>query len=120
MINNQDPTELKRIVQERIVQLITKSLNSGHMTPERAKEIARLILEKMPEDVSFEELISVIPRLDDHFHELSQVIVPVMLDYEKRMREEINKKIDEHLSQKNFDEVLRLAREAIEKESQLS
>ena len=120
MINNQNPVEIKRIIQEKIVELITKRLSSGQMTPERAKEIAGMILDKMPDNISYDDLISILPKLDDHFDELSQIIVPVMLDYEKRMREEINIKIDEHLNMKNFDEVLRLAREAIEKEKQLS
>jgi hypothetical protein len=120
MINNQDPVEIKRIIQEKIVELITQKLSSGEMTQERAKEIAGMILEKMPDNISYDDLISILPKLDDHFDELAQIIVPVMLDYEKRMREEINTKIDEHLNMKNFDEVLKLAREAIEKEKQLS
>jgi|CXWK01.1.fsa_nt_gi hypothetical protein len=120
MINNQDPAEINKIIQEKIVELITKRLSSGQMTQERAKEIAGMILDKMPNNISSDDLYSVLPKLDDHFDELSQIIVPVMLDYERRLREEINLKIDEHLRQKNFDEVLRLAREAIEKEKQLS
>lgn len=120
MNDTQNPEELKKEVQARIVDLITRKLEAGQMSADRAREIAKMILDRMSGNISFEELIKLIPKLDDQFQELSQVIVPIMVDYEKRMREEINTKIDSHLKQKNFDEVLRIAKEAIEHESQLT
>lgn len=120
MTDQINPVDLKSEIQSKIVELITKKLETGQMTPDRAKEIARMILDKLSGDYTFEELIQIIPKLDDHFEELGQVIVPVMVDYEKRMREEINTKINDHLQQKNFDEVLRLAKHAITLESQLT
>jgi hypothetical protein len=120
MTDNTNPEELKSEIQSQVVDLITKKLESGQMTTERAKEIAKLILDKLSGEYTFEELIKIIPKLDDHFEELGQVIVPVMVDYEKRFREEVNLKIDNHLQQKNFDEVLRLAKDAITTESQLT
>ncbi len=120
MIDNTNPDELKSEVQAKIVELITKKLETGQMSPDRAKEIAKMILDKLSGSYTFEELIQILPKLDDHFEELGQVIVPVMVDYEKKFREEINSKIDNHLQQKNFDEVLRLAKDAIAKESQLT
>lgn len=120
MTDNTNPEELKSELQSQIVDLITKKLESGQMTPERAKEIAKMILDKLSGQYSFEELIKIIPKLDDQFEELGQVIVPLMVDYERKFREEINSKIDSHLQQKNFDEVLRLAKHAITTESQLT
>ncbi len=120
MTDTQDPVEIKNTIQSKIVDLITAKLESGHMTQERAKEIAQMILDKLSGELSLEELFRIIPKLDDQFEELGAVIVPVMMDYEKKMREEINTKIDTHLQQKNFDEVLRLAKQAIEHESQLT
>ncbi len=120
MIDSQNPEDIKNTIQARIVELITAKLESGQMTPERAKEIAQMILDKLSGNLPFEDLVKIIPKLDDQFEELGAVIVPVMIDYEKKMREEINSKIDNHLQQKNFDEVLRLAKEAIELESQLT
>lgn len=120
MTDKTNPDDLKSEIQSKIVDLITKKLESGQMSPERAKEIAKMILDKLSGSYTFEELIKIIPKLDDQFEELGQVIVPVMVDYEKRMREEINTKINDHLQQKNFDEVLRIAKDAITMESQLT
>lgn len=120
MTDTQNPEVVKNAIQSQIVELITAKLESGQMTPERAKEIAQMILEKLSGEMSFEDLVKIVPKLDDHFEELGAVIVPVMVDYEKKMREEINAKIDNHLQQKNFDEVLRIAKQAIELESQLT
>lgn len=116
----QNTSEKKKEVQAQIVALITKKLETGEMTPDRAKEIASMILEKMPEDMSDEQLLEIIPKLDDHFNELAQVVVPIMLDYEAQMRMEVNRQIDEHLKQKDFDSVLQITKQAIEKEKQLT
>lgn len=120
MNDNNNADALKNAIQTQIVELITRKLEAGLMTAERAKEIAKMILDQMSGEYSYEELIKLIPKLDDHFEELGQVIVPVMVDYEKKLREEINSKIESHLKEKNFDEVLRLAKEAIALESQLT
>lgn len=120
MNDHKSPEEIKNLVQAQIVDLITRKLQSGQMSSERAKEIAQLILDKLSGQLTTDELIQIIPKLDDQFEELGQVIVPVMVEYEKSFREQINQKIDSHLQEKNFDEVLRLAKEAIKKESQLT
>jgi L-lactate utilization protein LutC len=120
MNDNKSPEEIKNHIQAQIVDLITRKLQSGEMEKERAKQIAQMILEKLSGQMSSEELIQVVPKLDDQFEELGQVIVPMMVEYEKTFKEQINQKIDSHLQEKNFDEVLRLAKEAIEKESQLT
>lgn len=120
MLTSQNPDETKKQLQAKVVELITKKLESGEMSPERAKEIAALVLDKMPEHVTQEELLEIIPKLDDEFDELAAVVVPVMLEYEKQMRAEINQQLDQYLQNKNFDQVLELTKKAIEQEKQLT
>lgn len=118
--NQQNPEDIKKDLQGQIATFLSKKLETGQITPDRAKEIAQMILDKLSGTMSFDELMLVIPKLDDEFEELGEIIVPIMVDYEKKMREEIGNMINNHLQQKNFDEVLRLAKQAIELESQLT
>lgn len=112
--------QLLNRVQAAIVDVITKGLEEGTITEDRAKEIARLVLAKLPEDVSYEELMRIIPKLDDDFQELSSAVVPIMLEYEAKMKEIINHKISILLKQNRFQEALDLSRKAIEFEKTLS
>lgn len=114
------PDQVKRTFQEKVVELITRKLESGEMNPERAKEIAQMILEKFPEQMTDNDIINIIPKLDDQFEELAAIVVPMTLEYERKMREEINKTIDLHLQAKEFDKVLQITKGAIEQEKNLT
>ena len=112
--------ELRERVQTKIVEVITRKLEAGEMTEERAKQIASMVLEKLPEDASYNELMKIIPKLDDHFHELTQAVVPIMTEYERKMKAIIDKKITELMNKGQFDQALDVAKKAIEFEKELS
>ncbi len=112
--------KLREKVQSEIVALITEKLKSGEMNQDRAKEIAKLVLEKLPENISYQELIKIIPKLDDEFHELSDVVVPIMTDYEKKLKVVLEEKVLKLVRDKKFKEAIIEARKAIEIEKQLS
>jgi hypothetical protein len=107
-------------VQTSIVEVITKGLEAGTITEDRAKQIAQLVLERLPEDITYEELIRVIPKLDDDFSELSAAVVPIMLEYESKMKKIINERITSLIREQRFNDALHVARKAIEFEKGLS
>jgi len=107
-------------VQNSIVDVISKGLEEGSITEDRAKEIAQVVLDKLPEDVTYEELMRIIPKLDDDFKELSAAVVPIMLEYESKMKDIINDRISSLLKNQKFSEALDTARKAIEFERGLS
>ncbi len=112
--------ELRFKVQDEIVKVITERVEHGEMTQERAKKIAQLILDKLPEEISYEKLIKVIPTLDDHFQELSTVVVPIMTEYEEKMKKVVNAKVASLMKDGKFDAVLDVTNKAIEYEKGLS
>lgn len=112
--------ELLDRVHSSIVDVITRGLEKGTISEERAKEIAKVVLDKLPEDITYDELIRIIPKLDDDFQELSAAIVPIMLEYETKIRKVVNEKISQLIKDKKFNEALELSRKAIEFEKQLS
>ena len=112
--------ELREKVQSEIVKVITERLEKGEMTEERAKQIAQMVLQQLPENINHQKLIEVIPTLDDHFQELAVAIVPIMVEYEEKMKQVVDKKLKELLDANKLDEALDVTKKAIEFEKRLT
>lgn len=118
--NDDRAKQLREQVQNQIVSLITGKLEQGEMSESRAKDIAALVLEKLPEDISYDKLMEIIPKLDDHFEELTSVVVPIMTEYEHKVRAAVNDKITKLIASGKLDEALNVAKKAIEFEKGLA
>ena len=112
--------QLLNRVHTSIVDVITNGLEEGTITEDRAKLIAKMVLAKLPDDITYEELIKIIPKLDDEFAELSGAVVPIMVEYEEKMKTIINERITDLLKAKKFKEAQKIARKALEFEKGLS
>ncbi|MFQ5493195.1 MAG: hypothetical protein ACE5DX_03490 [Candidatus Dojkabacteria bacterium] len=113
-------SELREKVQNKIVSLISSKMEKGEMTEERAKQIAQLVLQKLPEGISYERLIEVIPTLDDHFEELTIAVVPIMVEYEQKMQAAVDDRIKKLIDAGKLDAVLDVTKKAIEFEKRLA
>jgi hypothetical protein len=102
------------LVQSQVVELITDGLEEGTIPEDRARNIAQMVLEKLPEGISDKELMQVLPTLDDEFRELSDVVLPIVLDYEKKITSVIEDKVLNLVRAKKFKDALQLARKGIE------
>lgn len=111
---------LREKLQNEIVNIVTNKLESGQINESRAKEIAQFVLEKLPRDISYQKLMEIIPTLDDHFEELTNAVLPIMVEYEQRMKKIIDEKIRSLIALGKLDEALNVARKAIEFEKSLS
>jgi hypothetical protein len=120
IILSQDVAGMREQIQKNVVEIITNGLKDGTISEERAKIIAKMILEKLPEGISFDDFIVILPWLDDDYSEISGVIVPLMEQYEKKMREENDIKITELIKHGKIDDALDLTNRAIEKERDLT
>lgn len=112
--------QLRHQLQTQIVEIINKKMEAGVMNQDRAKQIASLILEKLPEGISYDKLMEIIPTLDDHFEELTTVVVPIMMEYEKKMHSAVDAKVSELVKAGKLDEALKATQEGIEQEKKLS
>jgi hypothetical protein len=115
-----DPAVLRERVQKSIVNIITRGLESGTITEERAKLIANHVLNAIPEDIDLPKLIDIIPKLDDQFAELTSAVVPIMREYEQRIHKTVNDKISDLIQNGKLDEALKVTKTAIELERNLS
>jgi hypothetical protein len=119
-MSDEKTKQLLNRVHAAIVDVITKGLEEGTINENRAKEIAQMVLERLPDDINYEELMKILPKLDDDFQELTVAILPIMLEYEAKVKQIVNHKISQLLKEKRFQEALFLARKAIEFEKGLS
>ncbi len=112
--------KLRKKIQEDVLALISSKLKSGEMSQDRARRIADMILKKLPEDISYEELMKVIPKLDDEFVELADIVVPIMAEYEKKIHKYLEQKVLALVKQGKLDEARRFAKKAVEIEKSLA
>ena len=120
LVLSDDVAQIREQVQKAIVDIITEGLTEGTITEEKAKKMAQFILEKLPETITYDDFIKVLPKLDDDFPEFSKVVVPLMEQYERKSKAVADKKITEMLKSGNIDEALKLTNEAIDQEKNLT
>lgn len=113
-------SSMREQIQAKVVELITKRLEAGTISEERARSIAQLILEKLPEDISNQEMMLVLPKLDDEFAELSDVVLPILVEYEEKVRQAVEGKVLNLIKQGKFAEARDMAKKAIEYTQQLT
>lgn len=96
-----DPEEYKRSLRADalrkrleldILKIIEEKLRNGQMDAERAKAIARMVLDRLHPPLTLEQIHQIAPILDDHFAELARAVLPVIQDHE----EEVRKIVSEH------------------------
>lgn len=111
---------LRERVQAQVVELITQGLEEGTISEDRARNIARLVLERLPEGVSNEELMQILPKLDDDFAELTEVVLPIVSEYEEKLRQAVESKVLDLVRARKFKEALDLTRQGIDMSRNLS
>ncbi len=119
-MSDEKAQKLREKIQTDVVSLITQKLKEGQMTQERAQRIAAMVLERMPEDITYQELLKIIPKLDDEFTELADVVVPVMVEYEKKLHSLLEERVLKLVRAKKFKEAVEEARKGMEIERRLS
>ncbi len=86
MTQNEDAATLRKKLESLIVKDLESQLVLGKITGDRAGEVARLVLEMVPENISHEELLKVIPLLDDKASELSGVVLQTLSERDEQER----------------------------------
>ena len=76
-LQNEDSVILRKKLEALIVRDLEDKLSQGKITGDRAAGIAQLVLDMIPEDISHEELLKVIPQLDDKASELANVVFQI-------------------------------------------
>lgn len=90
-----DAEEYRKKLEIDILKIIEEKLTNGQMEIERARAIARMVLQKLHPPLTLEQIYQIAPTLDDHFQELAQAVLPVIKDHQ----EQLDKIVSEHAAQ---------------------
>jgi len=107
------PDDLRQDVELKVVELIKQKLADGTMSEKRSQEIAQLVLDSLKPGMSFEELYKAIFLLDEHYTELSPIVLPIIRDYDKNVMQKIRATVSELIRQGRYEEAEQLSQKAI-------
>src|SRR3989338_2186792 len=106
-------------VEQEIAKLLLVKLEKFDITFERASQIAKFILAHLPENMTDEQVMKIIPSLDDQFYELSEIVHKHMLGYEDKYKNETIKNLQEMMKHKHFQEASNMAFKYFEQKVEL-
>jgi hypothetical protein len=82
-----------------IVKTLKEKLTNKEITGDRAKEIAQKILLLIPEDIADDQLLKIIPTLDDEMTELVSAVHEIMKEQDEKLKEQALPKLRAMLAQ---------------------
>ena len=91
-------------VEKEIAELLLTKLEHLEISLERASQIARFSLNTLPEGLTDEQVMQIIPKLDDEFFELSEIVYKHMMEYEEKYKPLVLDEVNELVRHKHFDE----------------
>lgn len=110
-----DSEEYRKKIERDILEIIESKLRTGQMNAERAREIARFVLESFRPHMTLDEIYKVAPTLDKHFKELIPVVLQVATDYEQKVKQIVIEHVDNLIKNGKIEESVSLLKNALNK-----
>ncbi len=111
----QDQTSLWFRVEKEIADLLISKLESQQITPDRAAQIAKFVIQAIPKEITDEQMMALIPSLDDEFVELSELVNHHISEYELKYKPQVETEVHELIKQGNFQEASKLMNQYFQK-----
>ena len=81
-----DTEEYRKDIERKILAIFAERLSSGKLSAERSEEIAKAILEELKPHASLDNIYNAAQSLDQKFPELIPALLPVISDYETKVK----------------------------------
>lgn len=107
-----DSEEYRKKIERDILLIMEEKLKSGQMDAERARDIARMVLDKLHPPLTLEQIYKIVPTLDDQFTELSKVVLPVIREHDDRIRTIVSEQAHKFIQMGKIDEALSVLEKA--------
>ena len=107
-----DPEAYREKIERDILAILEEKLRNGQMDAERAKAIARMVLDKLHPPLTLEQIYQIAPTLDDHFAELAKAILPVLKDHEEETKRIVTEHAEKLIESGKIEEALIALQEA--------
>ena len=107
-----DAEEYRKKIELDILKIIEEKLSNGQMDIDRAKAIARMVLDKLHPPLTLEQIYQIVPTLDDHFAELVQAVLPVIREHDERISKIVSEHAEKLIKMGKIDEASQVLKEA--------
>lgn len=102
-----------------ILKIMEEKLKVGQMDANRAREVARYILDTLTPHLSYDQIYKVVQNFDDHFPELASAVLPVINQYEDAVRKIVTDHAQNLIKSGKIDEASVLLKQATSKQVKL-
>lgn len=89
-------------VEQDIAKLLIEKLEDQEITPEHAAQIARFAVKSISTQVTDQQMLNIIPKLDDEFTELASVVYKHLKKYEDRYKPQVEATVEELVKHGEF------------------
>lgn len=113
------PDDIRQQIEVAVVDMLKKRMSDGTMDEARAQAISQHVLNSLQPGMSFEELYKAIPKLDDTFPELAEIILPILKDYEDNVNKKALDQVRELIRQGQYDAATKYSKSTIAQEVKL-
>lgn len=115
-----DTEEYRKKIEEEILQIIEEKLKERKIDANRAKEIARYVLESLHPHMDINQIHGTVQKFDDNFSELTPIVLQVSQDYDERIKKAVSDHVGNLVKQNKIGEASDLLKKALNKEVHLS
>lgn len=114
-----DPEEYRKKLELDILAIMEERLLKGQMDAKRAREIARMVLDKLHPPLTLEQIYQIAPTLDDHFTELTEVILPIIQEHDEKIKIIVTNHAQKLIRQGKITEASEILKQANNKQIKL-
>lgn len=111
-----DTEEYRKKIELEVLKIIEQKLKARQMNAERAREIARYVLQALHPRMDINQIHAVVQNFDDHFPELIPIVIKVSNDYEEKVKEVVGEHVGNLLKQNKIAEASKLLNKALNKQ----
>lgn len=109
-----DKEEYRKKIEKEVLEIMEQRLIDGEMNAERARDIAKFILNALHPHMDIDEIYKVVQTFDDYFPELVAVVLPVANEYEEKVRDIVAAHVNKLIKEKKIGEANVLLKKAID------
>lgn len=110
-----DAESYRKKLELDILKIIEEKLRNGEMDADRAKSIARMVLDKLHPPLTIEQIYQIVPTLDDHFTELAAAVVPVIQEHDAQISKIVSEHAEKLIKMGKIDEATAILKQATNK-----
>lgn len=102
-------------VEQEIANFLISKLENHEITPEHAAQIAKFVVKSIPTQMTDQQMMQIIPSLDDEFVELASIVLGHLKDYRDKNESQVQATVEEYLKQGQFQKASDLMQQYFQK-----